>query len=602
VREFFNDIILLQPLLSKQDKWKFVMMLGLVIITSFLEAVGIGVIPLFISVLMNPALLAENQWVGPWFSELPEVPSLQVALWASAAMIIFIILKSSFQLFVYYIQSKVVNGYRVRLCERMFCTYQSAPYEWHMKHSSAELLRNIQTDTNMILIGVITPLLDIVMGLTMGGFIVAILMISTPGSTLAGLMMTGVALFFVIRVFQKQLGHVGEVLRREAKGMIQAIQQGFGALIDTRVLGCEEFLANVFRRSVRSQARVFVQRAVIENATALLVEGVLFIGLIVILVILILATSSIESALPIISMLGVATLRLKQVVTKVAASFNKIQASRAFIPSIVNDVMDLDRLDGKQQARQNSEQQIEKFNGLKLENISYRYPDTKTSAINNISLELKCGESIALVGTTGCGKSTLVNLILGLLEPQSGEITVNGKSIFSNINSWRTLLGYIPQSIFLIDDTIRANVAFGVMDKDIDDDKLWGALRLARLEDFVRAEEEGVDTLIGEGGVRLSGGQRQRLGIARALYFNPEVLVMDEATSALDNKTEVEVMEAIKGMKKGRTMIMIAHRLSTVEDCDRLYYLHEGRVEGVGSYSELRQSVPAFAEMAKQKH
>ena len=203
------------------------------------------------------------------------------------------------------------------------------------------------------------------------------------------------------------------------------------------------------------------------------------------------------------------------------------------------------------------------------------------------------------LGSTGSGKSTIVNLLLGLLEPQAGHVRVNGNDVYQNMSSWRRHLGYIPQSIFLIDDSIRANIAFGVYEKDIDNARIKAAIKTAMLTDFVESLPNGLDTIVGERGVRLSGGQRQRLGIARALYPNPSVLVMDEATSALDNKTESMIMDAIANLKKDRTLIMVAHRLSTVKDCDRLYYLREGEIEKSGTYAELIEGSPSFREMVK---
>jgi len=263
----------------------------------------------------------------------------------------------------------------------------------------------------------------------------------------------------------------------------------------------------------------------------------------------------------------------------------------------------LEEIEKRNTARQNLDAAsiCKTFDNLSLAAVSYTYPNTERPAVNNVSLNLKRGESIAFVGPTGCGKSTLVNLILGLLEPGSGTIKVNGVDIFSNLKGWRRLLGYIPQTIFLLDDTICANIAFGVPKDRVDKGLLQSVLQSACLDDFVETLPQGLDTVVGERGVLLSGGQRQRIGIARALYFQPEVLVMDEATSALDNKTEADVMTAIRNAKKDRTLIMVAHRLSTVEDCDRLYYFENGTIAACGNYRELLNTSVEFSEMASNK-
>ena len=587
MKEFINDLLKLKVLMSQKDKVNFVIMLFLVIITSILEAVGIGIIPLFVTTLMSPSTLSENQWIGHWFVNIPDLPSEQIAIWASAIMVVFIIIKGAIQMLVYYSQAKIVNGYRVKLSNRMFRAYQSASYEWHLQRSSSELLRNIQNDTNQILVGVIGPILDVVMGVVMGVFIIAIMMYSIPESTVISLVMMGITLFVVIRAFQRQLLDIGKVMRRETKGMILAIQQGFGALVDSRILGCGQYLANVFNTSIVSQSKVLTRRAVIEKATTLLVENILFIGLIIILLVLIMVESSLENALPVLSMLGIATIRLKQTISIVAGSINKIQSSRAFIPGIVNDINEIEAIEKVNQERKCLLHPILKFNKLELKNVNYSYPDVDVPVIDEISLTLNQGECIAFIGPTGCGKSTLVNLILGLLEPKSGKIIVNGKDIFTDIDGWRAKLGYIPQSIFLIDDSIKANVAFGVYDKDINEEQLTNSLREAHLDNFINTLPDGIDTIIGERGVRLSGGQRQRLGIARALYFNPEVLILDEATSALDGTTEAKVMNAIQDLKKSKTFIIIAHRLNTIKDCDRTYSLQDGKIKETNSFEDL---------------
>jgi ATP-binding cassette, subfamily B, bacterial PglK len=563
-----------------------------------LEAAGIGLIPTFIALVMKPSSLSKNRWVGQWFEGLPDESSVYLVLWASVAFIGFIIFKNLFLTFVFYIQSRIVTANRVMLSDRMFKTYQSAPYEWHLQHSSSVLLRNIQNDTAQIVSGVIMPFLDVIMSLIMTGIIIIVMAYSTPGLTFVSLLITGAGLTVVIRVFRKQLRHTGDVFRRETMMMIKAIQQGFGALIDARIIGCEDYLRKAYKGSLERVAKAQIRQFTIQKVTPYAMETFAILGLIIILLLLIQSKNSLDAVLPTIALLGAATIRLKQLVSQIATSFNQMNASRASIPAIVDDLRELEAFESKRRAKASGSQIIGNFNSLRLENVTYAYPKTEKPAVLNISLELRRGESIAFVGPTGCGKSTLVNLILGLLDPKSGRITVNETDICSDIKGWRTHLGYIPQSIYLIDDTIRANVAFGIPPMEVNEEHLRTALRSAHLDNLVMTLPEGLDTIVGERGLRLSGGQRQRLGIARALYPNPEVLVMDEATSALDNKTEEEVMHAIQNLKHGRTLIMIAHRLTTVEDCDRLYFLREGQIESVGTYDELKQDSVAFREMA----
>ena len=593
----FKDILTLRVVFCREDRSRFGWLLALMFFGSFLEAIGIGIIPGFVAFLMNPSSLSKVTWLGDWVHHLPEEPTLRLMIFASLLFVGFVVFKALFLSFVYYAQSRIVSGFRVRLSCRMFSAYQSAPYEWLLQRSTSELQRNILNDTQQVVVGVIMPFLDLIMAFLMTLFIVVAMLISTSPITLLATGIIGGGTLLVIHSFRRHLKRIGVVLREEGKNIIQAIQQGFGALIDSRIVGCETYLEKRFRRSITIQSRMAVFRVCITKSTPLAIEAVALVGLLVILLLIMSGEGSFGDAIPVMSVLGVATIRLKQLAGRLALQFNSLNASRAYISGVVKDIHELGDLSRKVVAP-SGDVGIDRFHSLELRRVVYKYPNMDNSAVKDISLVLKRGESIAFVGSTGCGKSTLLNLILGLLEPCGGDIKVNGENIFSVVNQWRKFLGYIPQSIFLLDDSIRANIAFGVSQDAIDDGRLVAALKSACLSEFVDGLPDGLDTVVGERGVRLSGGQRQRIGIARALYFDPEVLVMDEATSALDNKTESEVMVAISNLKKDRTVIMVAHRLSTVEKCDRLYHLEDGRIVDQGSYEELIKKSKNFRALA----
>ncbi|MFW2439059.1 MAG: ABC transporter ATP-binding protein [Arenicellales bacterium] len=575
----------------------FVILFGLMLMGSLLEAAGIGAVPAFVSLIMKPSSLSEYPWIGKWLSGLPDEPSVHIIFWASLLLLGFIILKNLFLIFVFYTQAKIVTSQQVKLSDRMFKSYQSAPYEWILQRSTSELLRNIQNDTTQVLKEVIMPFLNLIMAVTMISVIVIVLIFAAPGSALLGLLVTGVGLYIVVRYFHKHLREAGRTFRHEFKEIIKAVQQGFGALVDARIIGCETYLNKVHKDALLRQASAWRYKLTIMKATPFVIETFAIFGLLVILFILIKTSTSLESVLPTIFLLGVATIRLKQLMGGIAGAINQINAGRAFIPGIVNDLRELADIEKQVNHKKADTKKLGAFKSLKLNDVSYAYPEVDTKAIENISFQVNRGESIAFVGSTGCGKSTLANLILGLLEPTKGSIKANDIDIAQNITAWRTHLGYIQQSIYLIDDTIRANIVLGLVEEEVDDEQLWSALRSSRLEEFIKTLPDGLDTVVGERGVRLSGGQRQRIGIARALYTNPEVLIMDEATSALDNTIEKEVMEAIHNMKQGRTLIMIAHRLSTVKDCDRLFFLMDGAIENRGTYEELKNISEPFRKM-----
>lgn len=596
-----KDLNKLRYLIAREDKWKFVLLLAMMFAGSLLEAISIGIIPVYVSLIMKPSSLSGNKWVGDWFTGLPGEPDVTVILWGSALLLTFIVLKNVFLVCIFYVQSRIVNNQQFKLGDRMFRVYHSAPYDWHLQRSSSQLLRNIQNDTAGLLRGVIMPFLDLVMAVITGIVIISVMIVSVPGIAFLGLLVTGIGLFLMIRLTQKKLQYIGKVVWTEYAEIVKSIQQGFGALVDGRINGCEEYLRKQHGRALWKQTRAQFFQSLILKSTPYVIETFAIIGLLLILLILIKISDNLADALPMMALLSVATIRLKQMAVKVGASINTMMASRIYIPSIVKDINELEK---KGRAAAESAEGVVstgKFNVLQINNISYSYPFAETSAVNNISLKVKRGESIAFVGSTGCGKSTLANLILGLLSPMKGEIRCNGRDIHSDIYGWWARLGYIPQTIFLLDETIRANIAFGVDADKIDESHLWSILRTACLDEFVMSLPDGLNTVVGERGVRLSGGQRQRIGIARALYTQPEVLVMDEATSALDNKTEVDVMRAIKNLKQDRTLIMIAHRLSTVRDCDCLYLMQNGEILSSGTYEDLERKSSVFRGIAVAK-
>ena len=597
MHSLIKDLNELRPLFSKQDKLRYLLLLLLMFGASFLEAISVGAVPLFISLLQKPAKFAEAPLIGQLISNFSDKPSPKVILISSFLLVTFIVLKNLFLTFVFFMQSKIVIRQGIQLRERMFKTYQAAPYEWHLQHSSAEMLRNIQQDTAAILNSVLMPCLDLIMSFVMSVFIVFTIVVSTPGRVILGLAVTATGLFLLVRTFRGRMYRYGKVVRAEERTMIQSIQQGFGALAEARIIGCEDYLSNAYGKSAMRQGRVVRKQIIIRKSTPYFIEMTAIVGLLLILFLLLQVGGSLQAILPQMTLLAVATMRLKQMAIKIASSTNVINSGRAYIPGIMRDVRELDAIQKMSQQRRTNSQKIGQFERLTLSNVTYTYPGANRPSINNISLKLKRGESIAFVGETGSGKSTLANLVMGLLEPQAGQIVVNGVDINSDVSGWRTHIGYIPQSIFLIDDTILANVAFGIPEQAVDKARLWGALRSARLDDYIQGLPQGIHTQVGERGVRLSGGQRQRLGIARAIYFDPDVLVMDEATSALDNKTETEVMEALENLKQNRTIIMIAHRLSTVESCDRLYFLKNGHLVVEGAFDSLQADSVDFREM-----
>ena len=280
-------------------------------------------------------------------------------------------------------------------------------------------------------------------------------------------------------------------------------------------------------------------------------------------------------------------------------NLTKLRYNLVVVEPLYRDIKELAEDRKRFLADRDRKARLELHDRIDAENLHYRYPNSEEVALNGVSFSIPRGSAVAFTGPSGAGKTTLMDVLLGLLKPEQGEVQVDAQDIFGNLSSWQRNIGYIPQHIFLADETLRANIAFGLPDKEMDEEQVWQAVRLAQLEELVAKLPKGLDTVIGERGTRLSGGQRQRVGIARALYHNPQVLVMDEATSALDNITEKQIIRAIEELKGDRTIIMIAHRLTTVENCDKIHFMRNGRIKSVGTYNELIEINEQFKNLVK---
>ncbi|MBW4659240.1 MAG: ATP-binding cassette domain-containing protein [Drouetiella hepatica Uher 2000/2452] len=415
-------------------------------------------------------------------------------------------------------------------------------------------------------------------------------------TTLAALL----PIFLLIYSMKNRLKTWGKVASESQQKIIQTLNHGLGGLKETRIIGCEPYFETKMEGFTHQHAQAESLSASFEMLPRILIESVLVIFIVSLIAIsqLIFARST-DSLISSLSVFAVASIRLLPAASQVMGTLGSIQGTRHSVDILYADLREAEQqyaaysntapgmTDKKLSSATEASLPMRFMKEVQLADVVYGYSKTLAPAINGVSLKIRKGESIAFIGKSGAGKTTLVDIILGLLTPQKGDITVDGVSIYKNLRAWQNMLGYIPQSIFLLDDTVERNIAFGVPDHLINHSRLQEAIVAAQLEELVFQLPNGVQTQVGERGVRLSGGQRQRIGIARALYHEREILVLDEATSALDNETEQRVSEAIRALAGKKTVIIIAHRLSTVEHCDRVYLLEQGRIVKSGSYAEV---------------
>jgi ATP-binding cassette subfamily C protein len=579
-------------------------------IGAFLEIVGIGAVPAFISTLESPEKVRAYPGVDTVLNTLGITGPQELVLWGAVGFILIFTVRAAFLVFLRYVRIRLTERHRVRLSRLLFTRYMQAPYEFHMGRNTAELLRNVNSETKNIIAGVINPILKIVLNVMMTVCIAGLLIATTPWIALAGIAVVGGGGWVFLQVVKARMNRYGREARTERKKTIQAVNQGLGGFQEARVLGVEDSLIRDFYESISKFARYERFKKFVSGLANPLLEYIAVVGLMLLVLLMIATDVPMSSMVPMLGLFGAAIIRLRATLGAATNNLNTLQYNMASVDAVVGDLTTLEEMETRQHIattsflddespdRTTKPLQFERH--VRVEGVTYRYPEAEEPALHDIDLTIEHGQSVGFVGTTGSGKTTLVNVLLGLLVPQEGGIQVDGKNVYGNLRRWQSNLGYIPQVIFLLDDTIRKNVAFGQPEDEIDEDQVRRALYAAQVGDFVLHElPEGLETMVGEDGVRLSGGQRQRLGLARAIYQNPDVLVMDEATSELDNETESMVMDALDDLKTSRTFVMIAHRLSTVRDCNRLFFLKDGRVAARGSYDELRDRHEDFRRMAE---
>jgi len=427
--------------------------------------------------------------------------------------------------------------------------------------------------------------------------LVMLLVILRPIPSLAatgGLLVAG---FLFYRVFQTQLYKAGKNRQYYSGLVIQDINQGLGGVKEAKILGREPFFLSRHRIHRKELVRSLESVQIIQQLPRLYFETLAVFALLSVILVTLLQGMKGPEILPTLALFAASAFRLIPSLNRVISSLNKIRFGTHALDMIVHEFRSLE--EEKNLLWQQTGVIPALTDQLSLKNITYAYPNTEEKVLSNICLEIPKGTSVGFVGSSGAGKTTLIDIILGLLTPTEGTVLVDGVDIQNGLSAWQKQIGYIPQDIYLCDDTLRGNIAFGIPEKEISETQVSQAVQSAQLQAFIEKLPQGLDTVVGERGVRLSGGQRQRVGIARSLYHNPQVLVMDEATAALDNETEAEIMKAIEKLSGEKTLIMIAHRLTTVKNCDCLYFLEGGKIRAQGTYEQLRDRDEHFMKMAR---
>ncbi len=577
--KIYKDLL---SIFEKKHLSRFFVLIFLMIVGAIMETFGISLIIPLVGTLLSDEFILPNQLTSI-IPALKEISKEQMIFASISFFIFFYLIKSIYLGFLVYIQSKYIYSVQRHVSTSLYKTYLYQPYSFHLNRNSGEIISNTITESMQFALGFVSPLIYIITDILIIFFISALLFYVEPLGALSVMILFSIGSYFLYFLSKNRSAIWGEKRQENEAKRIKSAQQGLSGIKEVKLHGFEEIFAEFFSKSTSISLNSAMKQTTLQGMPKIFFELLTVIA--ISLLIFVLYNSGTSSS-QLISTLGIFALAAFKLLPSVARLVTNIQALK-FANPVINKIKNELGLEPKQVLfTSNNNLILEKE--LTLKNISFQYDKSENYALDNINLSILSGQSIGIIGSSGAGKSTLVDIILGLLRPHKGKMLVDGKEINSeNIKMWQKNIGYVSQSIYILDDSFKNNIAFGIPKDEIDDEKINNATKLAQLETFINELPEGLNTFAGEQGVRISGGQLQRIGIARALYNNPSILVFDEATSALDNETEKSVMDSITNLQGNKTIIIIAHRLTTVKDCDIIIELDKGSIIKKGTPREM---------------
>ena len=582
VKTIINIIKELTYILSKNQKKRVVVVFVAIIFSSLFELLGVTAILPFIQAILTPDELFQTPYLKPFIEVLGITSAKGLMFLFGIGIIILYIIKNAYMVFSYYVQFSFSTKIQKELSVKMLKSYMSRPYSFFLNINSAEVLRGCGTDINAvynILSYMFTIVTEMLVMLLIGGFIIYTDVWIAVG--ILGLM--GIVMLGMMAIFKPIAKRAGTKNRTAVALKNKAIYQTVHGIKEIFVMHRKRLFVQDYENASELARKAQRVESMISNSPDRIIEGICVSGLIGVVCLRLAMNDNMVEFVPKLAAFAMAAFKILPSIGKITSRINGMVFCR---PSLSN----VYRIMKEAEAYEKSYAQYAKEHGdvvesdelhfeetLKIQDVMWQYDKQKEPVLTNTTLEIKKGQSIALIGASVAGKTTLADIILGLLKPQKGTILLDGIDVFAMPKTWARIVGYVPQSVFLIDDTVRNNVAFGLPSESIDDNMVWDALERAQLKDFVAGLPDGLETIVGERGVKFSGGQRQRIAIARALYNKPEILVLDEATAALDNETESAVMESIDALQGQITMIIVAHRLTTIRNCDKIFEIIDGK-------------------------
>ena len=584
-------------------KDRLLLMTLVFIAVSLLDTVGIGLIGPFMGLATAPDLISQKSWLNSLYLQSGAKSPYQFIAMVGFVILVVFYLKSFLNFRMQEQIFKFSLGQSGKLVERLLRAYLSADYTFYLRRNTSAILQTLVVETSQFSGSILIPLLVSISNVAVLFFLLSLLMFTSLVGT-ASILGVILLAFLISNLFKNKMSRWNQEATTAQDYMIRAINHSMGGIKETKVIGCESYFEGQIADLAETYAEGMGSVLAYGNIPRILVEALLITFLIGFTSIFLAVGQDPQKLTSVLSIFAIASIRMFPAASALLGAIMTIRGSKHIIDKIYLDLKEVENREG---ASATVSGMLRVENGLRrpqiavdsaggsmafskqvvLNQLSYSYPEANKPSIQNISLTIPRGQAIALIGKSGAGKTTLVDIILGLLQPQVGDIEVDGISVYNDLRQWQNLIGYIPQSIFLMDDTVERNIAFGVLDEQIDATRLRKAIEAAQLLQLVDELPDGIKTRLGERGVRLSGGQRQRIGIARALYHEREILVLDEATAALDNETEQLVNDSIKALSGQKTLIIIAHRLTTVEHCDCIYLMERGEIIKSGNYQEV---------------
>lgn len=580
-----ESIRILRTLLTSQERRRALFLVAVMLVGTTFEAAGVGIVIPVIAVITTPDLLASYPSLAPVLYSLGSPSQSQLIVTMLVAMVFLFTVKAVVLAAVNRAQLRFAFDLQSSLSQRLFKTYMSQPWPFHQRRNSAELIHNITAATNLLTFNTTLPAITAIGELLVATAIVAVLLVAEPFGTLVISTLLAVTALVFHRVTRRSLAEWGRLRQEHETLRLKHLQQGIGGIKDIIVLGRQEHFVEAVRQHSDISFCALRRQLFLQRLPRLWMECIAVAGVAGVTAAMVAAGRPVETIAPIVGLFAAAAFRLMPAVNNAMSALGSLKFGEA-TARVLRDEFAL----ALSEEPVPVSGRLRLTQSLDLDSVGFKYPGNEYATLNGVRLRIAHGQVIGIIGRSGAGKSTLLDLVLGLLKPTEGTVRADGQDIHASVRAWRKSIGYVPQAIYLTDDTLRRNVAMGLPDSEIDEAAVLAAIAGSQLTEFVRSLPDGLDSVVGERGVRLSGGQRQRIGIARALLHDPDLLVLDEATSALDDETETAFMESIRALRGSRTILIVAHRTTTLRECDRVYRIERGHVQectsGVGESME----------------